>query len=155
MEQVEESKFYIEGPSGKLSIDNNDKLAKKIGMIFEIHCLGKSSKKVAKRYGYTKQRYYQILEKFKEEGSKGITEKKTGPVTNRILTDTVTSQIIRYRFLDPDSSIDVIVQKLRQSGIKVSKRSVERVITKNGLQKKTPFVKSEKSDRNRSTQDKE
>jgi transposase len=142
MEQANESKFYIEGPSGKFYIDNNDKLARKLGMIFEINCLGKSSKKVAERYGYTKQRYYQILEKFKEEGSEGIIEKKTGPIKSRILTDTITSQIIRYRFLDPDSPIDVIVQKLKQSGIKVSKRSVERVITKNGLQKKTLFIKS-------------
>jgi len=144
MVKTNESLFFIEGLTGKLEIDFNDKLAKKMGMLFEINCLGKSPQAVAERYGYTKQRYYQILNSFRKEGSEGIMEKKTGPVKNRILTDTVTSQIIRYRFLDPESTIDVIVQKLRQNGIKVSKRSVERVITKHGLQKKTPFIKSGK-----------
>jgi len=151
MEQTDDSKFYIEGTTGKLEIDQNDKLARKMGMLIEVECWGRSAQEVSKRYGYTKQRYYQILTKFKEEGSKGIQEKKTGPTKKRKLTETVTAQIIRYRFLDPGGTIDVIVQKLGQSGIKVSKRSVERVITEYGLQKKTPFIKSGKDKRDGST----
>lgn len=46
------------------------------------------------------------------------------------------SQIIRLRFLDPKASAEVIAQKLRQTGVKVSVRSVERTITEYGLQKK-------------------
>jgi transposase len=154
MEKTNESVFFIEGITGRLEINFNDKLARKLGMLFEVNCLGKSPQAVAERYGYTKQRYYQILDSFRKGGSEGIKEKKTGPVKNRILTETVTNQIIRYRFLDPESTIDVIVQKLRQNGIKVSKRSVERVITKHGLQKKTPFVKSREIKRDGSVQDK-
>jgi len=46
-------------------------------------------------------------------------------------------QIIRLRFLDPDGSPSIIVQKLKQMRIDVSLRSVERTIQEYGLQKKT------------------
>jgi hypothetical protein len=45
--------------------------------------------------------------------------------------------VIRHRFLDPDATVDVIAQKLRQAGFSVSVRSVVRVIEEYGLQKKT------------------
>ena len=51
-------------------------------------------------------------------------------------------QIIRYRFLDPDSSPEVIAQKLRQCGYPISASSVKRVIAQFGLQKKTPSMSS-------------
>ena len=41
---------------------------------------------------------------------------------------------------DPDASADIIAQKMRQAGFPVSTRSVERVIEKYGLQKKTPSL---------------
>ena len=41
------------------------------------------------------------------------------------------------RFLDPQASTAVIAQKLRQTGLPISNRSVERVIAEFGLQKKT------------------
>ena len=71
-------------------------------------------------------------------------EKKRGPLKNYVRTDTIVNQIIRLRFLDPDSSVEVITQKLKQMGYNISQRSVERTITEYGLQKKTPFLKSEK-----------
>jgi hypothetical protein len=45
--------------------------------------------------------------------------------------------VIRYRFLDPDCSVDVVAQKLRQQGHPISTRSVERIVADYGLQKKT------------------
>jgi hypothetical protein len=45
--------------------------------------------------------------------------------------------VIRCRFLDPEASAEVIAQKLRQAGISLSTRSVERVIADYGLQKTT------------------
>ena len=38
---------------------------------------------------------------------------------------------------DPDAWVDVIAQKLRQAGFPISTRSVERVVEKYGLPKKT------------------
>lgn len=75
--------IFIEGPVGKLAIQAQDKLAKKMGMLFEVKCLGKSPQKVAKKYGYTKQRYYQLLDAYQHDGVDGIMNKKPGP-KNRI-----------------------------------------------------------------------
>lgn len=71
--------IYIEGPVGKLAIQAQDKLAKKMGMLFEVKCLGKIPEKVAQKYGYTKQRYYQLLDAYQNEGMNGIMNKKPGP----------------------------------------------------------------------------
>jgi Fe2+ or Zn2+ uptake regulation protein len=45
-------------------------------------------------------------------------------------------QIVRYRYLDPDASAEVVAQKLCQDGWKISIRSVYRVFAQFGLQKK-------------------
>jgi hypothetical protein len=59
-----------------------------------------------------------------------------------VRTPNVVTQIIRHRFLDPDAGAEVIAQKMRQTGVGVSRRSVERTITEYGLQKKTLQIPS-------------
>ena len=68
---------------------------------------------------------------------RGLQGHKPGPKRNYVRTNEVVRQVIRHRFLDPDATIDIIAQKLRQSGFPVSVRSVVRVIEEYGLQKKT------------------
>ena len=92
------------------------------------------------KHGLTRQRYYQLLNLFKDRGAAALQTQKRGPKTNYVRTDEVERQVIRHRFLDPDASADIIAQKLRQAGFAVSTRSVERVIEKYGLQKKTPSL---------------
>ena len=127
--------LYIEGKHHKLPIDQKDKLAMKLGMLFE--AINIDVKKSINKYGYTEQRYYQILKAYKQKGTDGIIDKKTGPKTKHIRTDTINNQIIRHRFLDPAASPSVITQKLNQSGYKISESSVARTIAEYGLQKKT------------------
>ena len=91
----------------------------------------------ARKHGVTRQRYYQVLKLFEENGALALQNQKRGPKTNYVRTDEVERQVIRQRFLDPDASADIIAQKLRQAGFSVSTRSVERVIETYGLQKKT------------------
>ncbi|GAB6279944.1 MAG: hypothetical protein STSR0006_19850 [Lentimicrobium sp.] len=134
----------IEGPFGEMRIDSSDKLSVKLAMLFEGSCLSKHPTEAAAKYGYTKQRYYQILQDFNQGGSYAITDKKKGPKKNYIRTESIVNQIMRHKFLDPESSAEVIAQKITQAGTKISTRSVERTITEYGLQKKTPFVKSGK-----------
>ncbi len=124
------------GDSGTLPIHSDDSVAKKLFMLIEGSCLGLGAEKAAAKYGYTKQRYYQLLKDYKEGGTESIKDKKRGPKNNHVRTDVIENQIIRHKFLDPDASSDVISQKLRQTGYKISKRSVGRTITKYGLQKK-------------------
>lgn len=119
-------------------IDQNDSLGKKLAMLIEGHCtIG--VKDAIKKYGYTEQRYYQLLKKYHESGSLALVDKKTGSDKQPVRTKEVRNQIIRLRFLDPLADTAVIVQKLNQIGYRVSKRSVERTITEFGLQKKRMF----------------
>jgi len=136
MEHPGEGIVLLEGPGGTLPIEADDRVARRFAMLVEGSCLGLGPSKAAQKYGYTKQRYYQLLKAFKRQGSAGLMSKKTGPKSDHVRTPQVVAQIIRHRFLDPDASAEVIGQKMRQAGISVSNRSVERTITEYGLQKK-------------------
>lgn len=144
MAQTGKEILQIQGPAGSLPVQLKDKFARQLAMLFEGKCLGLGPSKAAQKYGYSKQRYFQILSAFIKDGSKALIPKKTGPKTNYVRTENVQSQIIRHRFLDPDANAEVIAQKLRQTGIKVSQRTVERTITEHGLQKKTLPVSAQR-----------
>jgi hypothetical protein len=87
-------------------------------------------------FDYTKQRYFQLFEPFEFQSALALQSKARGPKTNYRRTEEVVRQIIRHRFLDPDASVEVIAQKLQQAHHLISIRSVERVNSDFGLQKK-------------------
>jgi len=89
-----------------------------------------------RKFNYTEQRYYQLLKAFKQFGFSALINNKRGPKNNSVRTHKIVQQIVRLRFLDPDANAAVISQKLKQMGMKVSIRSVERTIQQHGLQKK-------------------
>jgi hypothetical protein len=110
----------------------------KFAMLIEGQCtIG--VKAAIQKYGYTEQRYYQLLKDYQQGGSQALIDKKPGSDKQPVRTGDTVNQIIRLRFLDPFASAGVISQKLSQIGYKVSKRSVERTITEYGLQKKRMF----------------
>lgn len=127
----------LTGPAGSLPIAPTDPLARRFLMLVEGQCLEAQIGEVAQKYGYCRQRYYQLLEAFQKGGLPALQPKKTGPKSPYRRTDQVVRQILRYRFLDADASAEVIAQKLRQTRFSISLRSVERVIADYGLQKKT------------------
>lgn len=124
-----------------LGIKEDDQTSRKFFMLIE-GTYGLGVKHSIAKYGYSEQRYYQLLKKFRTEGISGLRNKKRGPKENSVRTEKVNQQIIRYRFLDPEMSPEVITQKLGQTGIKISQRSVSRTIAEFGLQKKTLSTKS-------------
>lgn len=126
-----------------LNVNPDDNVTRKLLMLIE-GIYGMGVKQSIKKYGYTEQRYYQLLKEFQLEGSNGLIDKKRGPKHNSRRIEKVVQQIIRYRFLDPNASAAVIAQKLRQTHFPISVRSVERTIQEFGLQKKTLSVKSKK-----------
>jgi hypothetical protein len=125
------------GQVGCLAIAANDEVAHKLAMLIEGECEGLGPVKAAEKFGYTRQRYFQIRCLYLEQGASALLSKPRGPKRNYRRTDEVVRQVIRHRFLDPDATAEVIAQKLRQSGWVVSTRSVERVVADYGLQKKT------------------
>ena len=144
MIEIHEGKTFLSGPQGTLSVREDDEITLKLAMLFEGQCEGLGPLKAAKKFGYTRQRYHQILNQFTERGAAGLKRLKTGPKRNYRRTDEVVRQIIRYRFLDPQMSLEVIAQKLNQNGYPIAIRSVERVISEYGLQKKTPSLSARK-----------
>jgi transposase len=135
------------GPKGSLPVKEDDQITLKLAMLFEGQCEGLGPTKAAEKFGYTRQRYYQILYQFMDQGAEALKSLKPGPKRNYRRTNEVIRQIIRYRFLDRQMSPEVIAQKLNQDGYLIAIRSVERVVSEYGLQKKTPSVLSPKRTR--------
>jgi transposase len=140
MLEIREDGIRLCGPKGSIPVREDDEITLKLAMLCEGECEGSSAEEAAKKLGYTRQRYYQVLDVYHEQGAKGLESGKRGPRRNYRRTDEVIRQVIRYRFLDPKSTAEVIAQKLRQNGHFISTRSVERVISEYGLQKKTPSL---------------
>lgn len=130
-------KSTVVGSGGSLLVPENDEVVSKLMMLIEGECEGLGPLKAAEKFGYSKQRYFQIRAAFSEHGSQALVSKLRGPKGNYRRTSEVVRQVIRYRFLDPEISPEVISQKLKQTGLLLSIRSVERVIAEYGLQKKT------------------
>lgn len=135
--KVELPERRIVGPTGELIIPPDDQITPRLVMLIEGECERLGAASAAAKYGLTRQRYYQLLDLFNDKGALALQPQKRGPKTNYVRTDEVERQVIRQRFLDPAASADIIAQKLRQAGFEISTRSVERVIEKYGLQKKT------------------
>jgi len=129
--------WVLVGPEGSLLVPYQDDITPKLAMLFEGNCEGRRVSATVRKFGYSKQRYYQLLHLFEEKGASALQNQKRGPKSNYRRTQENIRQIIRHRFLDPSASPEVIAQKMRQSGIQISTRSVERVIQGFGLQKKT------------------
>lgn len=131
-----EDTIFIKGLKGKdFPINPKDKQAMKLAMLIEGQCTIGVYDSI-KKYGYTEQRYYQLLKNYEQGGTELLIDKKRGSDKKPVRTKELENQIIRMRFLDPLASTDILTQKLSQLGYNVSKRSVERTITEYGLQKK-------------------
>ena len=137
MLELFDSSAKLIGPSGSILLPDDDEITRKLAMLFEGQCEGLGPTQAARKFGYTKQRYFQLLEHFEAQGALALQSKARGPKTNYRRTEEMVRQIIRHRFLDPDASAEVIAQKLQQAHHLIGIRSVERVISDFGLQKKT------------------
>ena len=137
MVQFDPTHHQFNGPHGQLTVPADDEITRKLAMLIEGECQGLGPLRAARKFGFSKQRYFQLRHAFHEGGAVVLQSKKRGPRRNYRRTDEAVRQIIRHRFLDPDASAAVIAQKLTQAGWPLSIRSVERVIEQYGLQKKT------------------
>jgi len=142
---LEISKKSIQSDSGSLPISDTDEITRKLAMLIEGECGSLSVDQVAAKFGFSRQRYFQLRTLFLEHGGQGLISSKRGPKSNYRRPQEVVCQVIRHRFLDPEATTEVIAQKLRQSNFRVSKRTVDRVIAQFGLQKKTLSVQSAKT----------
>ena len=127
----------VVGPKGELAVLPQDEVTQKLLMLIEGECLGAGGTAAAAKYGYSKPRYFQLLNAYRQRGAEGLRNAKRGPKKPSRRTDEAVRQVIRHRYLDPDVTVEVIAQKLKQANVPISARSVRRVIDSFGLQKKT------------------
>lgn len=142
MLKFQKDKIQLVGAAGALPVSEDDQITQKLAMLIEGQCEGVPIIELADKYDYSRQRYYQLLEKFYQGGAAALQSQKTGPKSSYRRTQEVVRQIIRHLFLDREASAEVVAQKLRQLGHPISIRSIRRVVAQYGLQKKTPHRRS-------------
>lgn len=141
--KFELKRSVIVGDAGSLTVPRDDEVTRRLFMLVEGECSESGPLRAACKFGFSKQRYFQLRAAFQARGALGLLAQKRGPKSHYRRTDELVRQVIRHRFLDPDASVEVIAQKLKQSGFAISIRSVERVIAEFGLQKKTLSLPAE------------
>jgi hypothetical protein len=134
---LSKTQLRFTGPGGSLLVPDDDEVCRRLAMLIEGECEGLGPSKAAEKYDLTRQRYYQILADFYQEGAQGLLLQTPGPKTDYRRTEQAIKLVVRCRFLDRDSSPAVIAQKIRQQGLTIGQRSVERIIADYGMQKKT------------------
>ena len=143
MVQFNDKQSALVGPAGSLPVRADDEITRKLSMLIEGECEGVGPLEAARKFGFSKQRYFQLRAAFDELGAQALQSQRRGPKTHYRRTAEVVRQVIRHRFLDAEASAEVIAQKLCQSGWAISIRSVQRVIEEYGLQKKTLSVSTD------------
>jgi hypothetical protein len=128
------------GPGGSLAINHDDEVLRRIAMLIQGECGSAGPAAAARIFGFCRQRYFQLRTLFLRQGTEGLVPRSPGPKRNYRRTNEVVCQVIRHRFLDPEASAAVIAQKMRQAKLSISTRSVERIFSEFGLQKKTLSV---------------
>jgi hypothetical protein len=134
--EFDKLRSVLQGDAGSLCFPEDDVVIRKLAMLIEGECEGVGAESAATKFGYSRARYYQLRETCRDAGVSALIGSKRGPQRNYRRGEETARRIIRYRFLDPNASAAVIAQKLKQDGVRISVRSVERVITEYGLQKK-------------------
>ena len=126
--QFDQDTQSLVGSKGSLSVGEQDEITRKLAMLIEGECEGLGPIEAARKFGFSKQRYFQIRKTYFESGAEALKSRSRGPKTNYRRTSEVERQVIRHRFPDPDASAEVVAQKILQSGFTISTRSVERII---------------------------
>ena len=116
MAQFDLEKQALVGAGGLLSVRADDEITRKLCMLIEGECEGLGPIQAAEKFGFSRQRYFQLRAAFAEQGAQALQSQKRGPKTHYRRTAEVVRQVIRHRFLDPDASAEVVAQKLCQSG---------------------------------------
>ncbi len=72
--QKKTSPIQLKGKSICIDINPNDTLSWKLSMLLEASIQKGSSsiEQIAAKYGYTREYFYQVLDKYKEHGSEGL-----------------------------------------------------------------------------------
>jgi len=129
---VGSGQLSLTGPGGTLPVPPDDRVTLKLAMLYEGQCAGLGASAAAAKFGYTRQGYYKVLHQFRDLGATAFFN-RPGPKSNYRRSEEVVRAVIRHRFQHPGSPTSEVVSLLQAAGLRVSKRSVERIISDYGL----------------------
>ena len=66
------------GDHGQLVIPEHDHITPKLAMLYEVQCEGQRVIDTVKKFQYSKQRYYQLLNLFLQHGASALQNQKRG-----------------------------------------------------------------------------
>ena len=71
--------WVLVGPEGRLLVPEQDDITPKLAMLFEAQCEGNRVIDIVEKFGYSKQRYYQLLHLFQEKAPAHYKIKNAAP----------------------------------------------------------------------------
>lgn len=132
-ERVKDSKFQRRAGF----FDPHDKAQVKYEMLRAHDVDGESITRAAKRFGYTRESYYQNHLRFKNEGILGLADRKRGRKGPVKLTGEVLEFIQDQRKAHPKLSGAKLAERVAERfGIELHRRTVERATIDGGSHKK-------------------
>ena len=60
--------YFLVGPRGRLPVSEHDEITRRLAMLYEGQCEEALITETARKFGYSRQRYYQLFELFKQAG---------------------------------------------------------------------------------------
>lgn len=98
-------------------------------------------------FGFTRESYRQIIERFRSEGMAGLFERKRGRQQPLKLNDEVRQWLLNERDRDSTLTAEQLLERCEQQlGVRISRRSLYRVLgTVKGQKKKRRSVKPKSS----------
>ena len=68
------------GANGRLLVQENDEVTRKLCMLIEGECEGLGPTKAARKFGFSRQRYFQLRMAFSTQGAAALESRKRGPI---------------------------------------------------------------------------
>ncbi len=87
---------FLSGPAGKFKIPQDDEITLKLAMIYEGECTDLGPLAAARKFGYSKPRYFQLRHLLAQCGAAALQSRPRGPKSNYRRTEEIVRQIIRH-----------------------------------------------------------
>ena len=124
--------------------DPEDKVQVKYEMLRTREVERTSLTEACRLYGFTRESYRHILERFRQEGIGGLFERKRGRHGPVKATDRVREFIEAQRQAQPKMSVEKLIERCReQLGVQLSRRTVFRILEAEQEDKKKPSSNEE------------
>lgn len=116
--------------------DAHDELQVKYEMLRAHFVEGQPVARVCAAFGYSRQTFYLLRERFARRGIAGLRDGRPGPVGPLKCTPEVVAFLRAQRAEDPSVPIRTLVERLAQAhGVRLHRRTVERLVGRPGRKK--------------------